>query len=198
MGIALTTGQVAEELTELLATNDGHPTITGEKVLTLIHAGLFPNVGLGKQFRVDRDKVVALAKATRYVAHPEEVADLIFRVSVIKYRDSVCHDLDGNVLRTHAGVDYTNPALLGGVEGVWKLSLHNANRLVAEGGILLATAKGYVHPEHVREVVSWEHVKDTARRYFHTKVASAMVREAVGSGIWIDVPPGRESDILVG
>ncbi|MGM7648196.1 hypothetical protein ACSVDM_25100 [Nocardia sp. JW2] len=198
MGIALTTGQVAEELTGLLATNDRQPSITGAKVLTLVDTGLFTDIGPGKQVRVDRDEVVAVANATRYVPDPEEIADLIFRVSVIKYRDSVCHDLHNNVLRTHAGVDYANPALLGGVEGVWKLSLHNANRLVAERGNLLATAKGYVHPEHVREVVRWEHVAGTSRRYFHTKMASPKVREAVGSGIWIDVPPGRESDILVG
>lgn len=198
MGIALTTGQVGEELTDLLASNDGHPTITGSKVLALVGANLFTDIGPGKQVRVDRDEVVALAKATRYVANPDEIAGLIFRVSVIQRRPDVCRDLRGRVLRTDAGVDYASPALLGGIEGVWKLSLHNANRMVAERGNLLATAKGYVHPMHVREVVTWEHIVGSPRRYFHTKAASKKVRKGVGSGIWIDVPPGRESDMLVG
>ncbi|WP_347956054.1 hypothetical protein [Gordonia aichiensis] len=198
MGIELTTGQVASELTQLLANADGAPTITSAKVLTLIKAGLFDNHGQGAQYRIDRDEVVALANRTRYVVDPAEIADLVFRVSVIEKRPSVCRDLNDDILRDNAGVDYTKPTNLDGVEGVWKLSLHNANRLVDEGGILLATSKGYVHPEHVRKVVRWEHVAGTSRRYFRTTEAPEAVRSVIGTGIWIDVPPGRESDILVG
>jgi len=198
MGIKLSTGQVAEELAGLLETSSGRPTVTGEKILTLVATGLFKHVGSGKQVRVDRDDVVALASRTRYVADPAEIAELIFRVSVIETRPDPCHDLRGNLLRTMAGVDYSTPGSLGGIEGIWEASLTTANRLVEEGGHLLGTCKGYVHPEHVREIVQWGHVQDSPRRYFHTGPASAKVHEVVGSGLWIDVPPGRESDILVG
>ena len=199
MGISLTTGQVALELTELLATSEGHPTITGEKVLALVVGmNLFTDIGQGKQVRVDRDEVVAFGRRTRYVADPSEIASLLFRVSVVEMKPDVCHDLRGNILRTDMGVDYARPWLIGGIEGVWEVSLHHANRLVAEGGHLLGTSKGYVHPEHVREVHRWEHVEGTTRRYFHTGQPAAEVRDAVGTGLWIDVPRGRESDILVG
>ncbi|WP_010540093.1 hypothetical protein [Dietzia alimentaria] len=198
MGIKLSTGQVAEELASLLETKSGRPTVTGEKILTLVATGLFKNIGSGKQVRVDRDDVVALASRTRYVSNPAEIAELIFRVSVIESRPDPRRDMHGRPLRSSAGVDYSTPSALGGIEGVWELSLPTANRLVAERGILLASCKGYIHPSHVREIVRWEQVEDSPRRYFRTAPASATVKKVVGSGLWIDVPPGRESDILVG
>lgn len=198
MGILLTTGQVADELTALLTNTDGSPTITAAKVLAQVEARLLTDVGPGKQVRVDRDEVVALAGRTHYVADPSVIADLILRVSVIELRRNDCYSLQGNRLRTDAGVDYSRPGYLGGIEGVWKVGVDNADRLVDEEGLLLATCKGYVHPEHVRTIKNWEHVVGTSRRYFHTDRAPKKVRKTVGTGIWIDVPPGRESGILVG
>lgn len=198
MGIKLTTGQVAEELADRLENSSGRPMVTSEKILVLTDAGLFRSVGRGKQARIDRNDVVALANRTRYVADPTEIAELILRVSVIEKRDDLCFDLQGNLLRSMAGVDYSTPSVLGGIEGVWEVGLDTADRLVRESGLLLATCKGYVHPDHVREIIRWEHVRDSPRRYFRTAPASTAVQKAVGSGIWIDVPPGRESGILVG
>lgn len=62
---------------------------------------------------------------------------------------------------------------------------------------LLATCKGYVHPAHVRSVVGWRRIEGSSRKYFDTETAPEAVRKVVGTGIWIDVPSGRESDFLV-
>ncbi len=198
MGLKLTTAQTASELMDLLSNQDGHPVITATKVLTLTRMHLLTDLGPGKQVRIDRDEVVALAAVTRYLADPAEIGDLILRVSVIEPRPDVRYDLQGNPLRTDAGADYSNPIQLGGVEGVWEVSQENADRLVDEKGLLLATSKGYVHPQHVREIVGWDAVANTARRYFHTKRAPKSARKVIGTGLWIDVPAGRESGLLVG
>lgn len=85
----------------------------------------------------------------------------------------------------------------GGFEGIWSVSESNADRLVRNGGLLMASCKGYVAPGCVRKVIGWEADQGSSRRYFHTESASAEVQNLIGGGIWIDVPGGSESGILV-
>lgn len=206
MGFHLTTTQSAEFLTERLAINGSAPTITGKKVLAQVKAGLFTNVGLGKQVRIDSDALSDFAQKTRYVQDPKEIDDEVFRVSVLERqertdekgrKDPILERGTKNVLSDFMGVDYTNPQLLDGIEGVWDPNDINCAFMAATQCTFLATCKGYVHPDHVRSVIDWVRIEGSSRKYFLTAIASEAVRKVVGTGLWIDVPSGRESDFLV-
>lgn len=201
MGFRLTTTQTAEFLTEQLAVNGLAPSITDKKVLAQVKAGLFRNVGAGKQIRIDSDELLCFAQRTRYVRDPEEIDSAVFRVSVLARHERSKEILErGNKkpLSRFMGVDYTNPQLLDGLEGVWDPSDINCEYMVATKCTFLATCKGYVHPEHVRSVIDWVRIEESSRKYLRTATLSAdAVKEVVGTGIWIDVPPVRESDFLV-
>lgn len=200
----LTTYQAAEFLTERLSTPDGAPSITSAKIRSLLDAELLNDVGGSRTVRISGAQLETLASTTRYVADPAEIDDLVLRVSVLRRRPNpVIKRGTHTLLRSEAGVLYSDPnqssaLALGGFEGVWNVSRDNAARLVDEHGTLLATCKGYVHPEHVRAVDSWDRIEGSGRRYFHTSPVSARIAKVIGTGIWIDVPPGRESGILVG
>lgn len=200
MGFRLTTTQSAEFLTEQLATNGSAPSITDKKVLAQVKAGLFADVGDGKQVRIDSDALLAFAQRTRYVQDPEEIDSEVFRVSVLARQEREEEILERGTKATLSrfmGVDYTNPQLLDGLEGVWEASDTNCEFMVATKCTFLATCKGYVHPEHVRSVIDWARIEDSSRKYFRTALVSEAVRRVVGTGLWIDVPSGRESDFLV-
>lgn len=200
MGFALTTSQAAAFLTDQLATGGEAPSITDKKVLAQANAGLFPTVGDGKQVRIDSDALAAFCRKTRYVKDPEEIDAEVFRVSVLRWqeRTGVVADRETGVLLSEfEGVDYSRPQVTEGIEGVWQLSDINCDFMVGTTCTFLATCKGYVHPEHVRSVVGWHRVKGSSRKYFDTTLAREAVRNVVGTGIWIDVPPGRESDFLM-
>lgn len=200
MGFALTTNQAASFLTDQLTTGGTAPTITDKKVLAQVRAGLFPSVGDGRQVRIDSDVLAAFARKTRYVQDPEEIDREVFRVSVLERQErngAVLDRATGALLSELMGVDYTKPQDIDGVEGVWELSEVNCERMIDTACTLLATCKGYVHPDHVRSVIGWRRIEGSSRKYFDTTVARANVRGVVGTGIWIDVPPGRESDFLV-
>lgn len=200
MGSHLTAAQTADLLTERLATNDGTPTITYQKVLAQFQAGLFHNVGQGRQVRFDSDALGVFISKTRYIHDPAEIASEIFRVSVLERqerREEILERGTGKPLSRFMGVDYTAPQLLDGIEGVWESSDANCDAMVASECTLLATCKGYVHPEHVRSVMDWLRIENGSEKYFRTGPASDAVKKIVGTGLWIDVPPGRQSDFLV-
>lgn len=200
MGFHLTTTQSAEFLTEQLATNGGTPTITSKKVHAQVQAGLFNKVRDGKQVRIDSDDLLAFAQKTRYVQDPAEIDSEVFRVSLLEWQkrdEGILERGTKNVLGRFTGVDYTNPQRLDGIEGAWHASDVNCEFMVATNCTFLATCKGYVHPEHVRTVINWHRIDGSSRKYFVTAPAPESVRRVVGTGLWIDVPPGRESDFLV-
>lgn len=200
MGFDLTTKQSAEFLTEQLATNGATPTITSSKVRAQAMAGLFTPLATSKQVRLDSDELLTFARRTRYVQDPKEIDSTIFRVSVLarKQRTARIFERDThNPLSDFMGVDYTNPHELEGVECIWEVSDSNCDVMVATGCTLLATCKGYVHPEHVRIVTGWGRIEGSKSKYFRTGPASDRVKTVVGTGLWIDVPPGRKSDFLV-
>ncbi|MFC0313539.1 hypothetical protein ACFQNE_03255 [Gordonia phosphorivorans] len=202
----LSTRQSAERLTELLATPDGAPTITAPKIRALIAANLIPTVAGYEHARIESAEIEALAARTRYVADPAEIADQIFRVSCIAMALHDPHTIysrqTGAALRDQPGVDYSlNQASTyarGGFEGEWVIGQHTLNQLIDEEFLLMATCKGYVDPSHIRRIVGYHDVIDSPRRYLTTKKAPKAARTAIGTGIWIDVPPGRESGILLG
>ncbi|MET3959796.1 hypothetical protein ABIE52_006731 [Rhodococcus sp. OAS809] len=200
MGFRLTTTQAAEFLSEQLAVNGYTPSITEKKVHAQVKAGLFINVGAGKQVRIDSDALLAFTQKTRYIQNPEEIDSEIFRVSVLERQERSDPILERGTTRQLSdfmGVDYSNPQLLDGIEGVWEASDINCDFMVASKCTFMATCKGYVHPEHVRTVVDWVRIENSSRKYFRTTLAPEAVRKVVGTGLWIDVPPGRESDFLV-
>lgn len=206
MGFRLTTTQAAEFLTEQLAVNGNAPSITDKKVNAQVDAGLFLNVGGGKQVRIDSDELLALAQKTRYVQDPEEIDSEVFRVSVLKrqerrtlqgQKDPILERGTKNVLSDFKGVDYSNPQFLDGIEGVWGVSDINCDFMVATKCTFLGTCKGYVHPDHVRSVTDWLRIEGSSEKYFRTTLAAEAVRKVVGTGLWIDVPPTRQSDFLV-
>lgn len=202
----LSTRQAAEKLTEMLTTPDGAPTITAPKVRALIAANLIPAVDGYQHARIDAADIDALAARTRYIADPAEIADQIFRVSCVAMEFhnpyTIYSRQTGAALRDQAGVDYsldqTSTYARGGFEGEWVIGQHTLDRLVAEEFLLMATVKGYVHPSHIRRIVGYHDVIDSPRRYLTTKKAPKAARTAIGTGIWIDVPAGRESGILLG
>lgn len=199
MGFALSTTQSAQFLTEHLANRDGAPTITSKKVFELVKAKCFHDVGAGVQVRIDSDELSARAAKIRYVADPAELGEVVFRVSGVARklrRDHIVERGTAKILSTHMGVDYAQPHQLDGIEGVWSVSDVNCRRMVDTTGLLVATCKGYVHPEHVRSVMDWTRIEGSKRKHFHTTAAPETVKQIVGTGIWIDVPPGRESDFL--
>lgn len=179
------------------------PYISSDKIRTLTLAGLLANYADAGRERIKLDlaEVEKIVEATRYVPDPAEISPLILRVSVLEARPDKVTSLDGKVLRKQAGIDYRldpeDPLFLGGFEGIWSVSESNADRLVRNGGLLMASCKGYVAPGCVRKVIGWEAVQGSSRRYFHTEPAPAEVQNLIGEGIWIDVPGGSESGILV-
>lgn len=209
MGILLTTAQVADHIQNCLAGPDGYPRVTPAKVHAQLAAGLFTNVGPGRSVRIDIDEVDALLTQTRYIPDPAEIGALVLRVSVTARRPDVVYAFgvdptSAQPLRTDAGIDFPTlhsqplTASLGGFEGVWEVSDPVADRLADEDGLLLATCKGYTDPDMVQTIEEWTRCADTPRKYFFTRQAPKAVRDVVGTGVWIDVPPGRESGILVG
>ncbi|ADK68953.1 MULTISPECIES: hypothetical protein [Gordonia] len=199
MGFALSTTQSAQFLAEHLATRGGAPTVTSKKVFELVKANLFHDIGAGVQVRIDSDELTAFVARTRFVADPAELGDTVFRVSCLARKlrsDRIVERGTGKVLSTHMGVDYAQPYQLDGIEGVWSVSDVNCRHIVDRTCLLLATCKGYVHPEHVRSVMDWTRIEASKRKYFHTEAASETVKQVVGTGIWVNVPPVRESDFL--
>lgn len=200
MGFHLTTTQAAEFLAEQLATGGSAPTITSKKIHAQVQAGLFETAGNGKQVRIDSDDLLAFAQKTRYVQDPSEIDSEVFRVSVLRWQERAEAILErgtSNTLSKFMGVDYTNPQQLEGIEGVWQASDTNCEMMTATRCTFLATCKGFVHPHHVRTVIGWHRIDGSSRKYFVTTPAPEVVKKVVGTGLWIDVPPGRESDFLV-
>lgn len=181
------------------------PAITASKVKVLVEMGLLTNCNPdGDRPLLSAGEVDALAENTVYLMSYDDLEVPVFRVSLIHQRENPVYSaLDGRLLREYSGFDYSNDMALseleqrGGYEGVWSVSDDNADYLVEEGAYLIATSKGYVAPGNVRKISSWEPIEDSARKYFHTDPLDEddALAGKPGQGLWIDVPPGRESHI---
>ncbi|WP_042376502.1 hypothetical protein [Gordonia alkanivorans] len=197
-----TTTQAAEVIADGLAEGGRRPTVHANKVKTLVRANRLSNHSGHSRVMLDPDEVAAFIRDTRYVTAAELLSlhELVYRVSVLERTDTprVTYDDDGHLLRTHRGVDFSdNPDSqieLGGWEGVWPIREKKAIELADENGLLLASARGYVGPGHLRPVKSLS--RCTPRWYLHTSPPSAEIEEFVGTGLWIDVPDGPISDFV--
>ena len=203
----ITTTQAARELADGFERQAGaRPTITAQKVETLVHTGVFTNADpSGARILLSRRQVADFLDRTTYV--PDYAAfgiqDPIFRVSVVEQRDNPVYDVSGKLLRQYSGFDYSNPGCLsaaqqrGGYEGAWSISDANAEYLVETRGYLVPTTKGYVRGDNVRRIADYSLVKGSPRKYFHTEAlaeSDPFYADAT-HGFWIDVRPGRESGI---
>lgn len=190
-------------ISDLIARGKAAPVISGTKITSLAMAGLFSECPVeGRNRRFDLDEVVEFAISSLYLDSPEKLDPLVYRVSVLPARPAPLFDTDGSLLRPHAGVDYrldpSSAEFLGGFEMEWAESEENADRCADEGALLLASHKGYVHPGCVRRIKDWFPVPGSNRKGFVTEPVEEDIRKFVGkSGIWVDVPGGRENGFLV-
>lgn len=193
--LALSTGQVAD----LLGAHLGQ-TVRPDTVLRLVQAGAFPNIGPGRSIRVPFADVQKFIATTRPVTPRQwPVADL-FRVSLLPLHDDPIHDINGMLLRTQAGADYHPVPLISNLArdrafvGVWDVADATANRAKASRATLFGTTKGYIHPYYVRQIIDWRRDHQTGRIWWETAPADPSVMHFVGTGVWMPVKPGRESD----
>ncbi|WP_068492285.1 hypothetical protein [Pseudoclavibacter helvolus] len=195
--VLLSTEQTAEELNDAF----GLTSITAAKVLALVRTGALTDLGPGRSVRVDMAQVHAFTASLRLVTPGEWPGDHpLFRVSLIELREDEIRDDNGVVLRTHAGVDYSNTLAVPQTArelawtGVWEVSDTTAQRAIAERAVLFGTTKGYINPSYVRTIVGTRRTPDGSRIWWETAPAPAEVIQFVGSGLWMPVKPGRESD----
>ena len=203
----LTANQAARQLADGFERQTGaRPSITAQKVEALVHTGVLENVNpSGERILISRDQVADFLDRTTYV--PDYAAfgiqDPIFRVSVVEQRENPVYDLSGDLLRQYSGFDYANRDSLteeeqrGGFEGAWSISDDNAEYLVETNGYLLPTTKGYVRADNIRRITDFCLAAGTARKFFFTEALddNDPFYADAANGFWIDVPPGRESNL---
>lgn len=197
-----TTTQAAQEIADGLSVDGRRPAVHVDKIKTLVKANKLTNLSGNSRIMIDRNEIEAFIRNTRYVQAAEllDLHPLVYRVSVLErqHAPSLAFDDSGALLRRQRGVDFSanpaNPTELGGWEGVWPITQVKAAELESENGLLLASARGYVGPGHVRPVKSRSSC--SPRWYFHTGPPSRDVEKFVGTGLWIDVPDGPISDFI--
>ena len=190
-------------VSDLIALTDGSaPVISASKITSLLLAGLFANhEPESNNRRLDLDEIVDFARSVQYLPDASVIDDLIYRVSVLPSRPDPVYDADGALLRPHAGVDYRldlgSTDFLRGFEMAWNVSVENADKCAEENALLLASHKGFVHPGCVRTIVDWFPVEGSSRKAFVTEPADIDVIAFIGRGVWLDIPGGGESGMLV-
>lgn len=195
--ILISTTQAADELNRAFNLT----SITAEKVLALVGAGAFTDLGAGRSVRIDLSEIQAFASRVRVVTPAQWPAMWpIFRVSLLGLREDKIVDANGVVLRTHAGVAYSGGSSISSSmrelawTGVWEVSAQNIQRAIQTGAVLFGTTKGYVDPNYVRQIVGARRTPSGSRIWWETVPAPAKVKQFVGAGLWMPVKPGRESD----
>lgn len=197
----LTTTQTADELRTALAVDGMEPSITTAKVSTLFKAKALEDVSTTSRFMASAAGVEAFLDNTRYVPDIQDLLALAtntYRVSVLEREDRhSIRSIAGHTVR-YAGVDFSDDPLgedeIGGWVGFWPVKTAIAEQLAQERGLILASCRGYVGPDHVRTVVDF--VRDGGRTFFVTERAPETVREFIGGGIWIDVDGGPISALI--
>lgn len=201
----ITLGQATRLLQDGFEKQAGvRPAINPTKVRVLVETGVLTDCNEdGSRPLLSRDEVLTLIENTIYLPSYDKLEDPVFRVSLAHLRENpVYSELDGRLMRTHSGYDYSNAEglsddeLLGCWEGVWSISDANADYAVEHNAYLLATTKGYVAPGNVRHIIDWEPAQDSPRKYFHTEPLQEgdPLFQAKNIGYWVDVPAGRESN----
>jgi hypothetical protein len=195
--VALSTTQVAEILGDAFA----RPSISPKIVKTLVEAGAFTDIGPGRSIRIDSSEVDDFVARTRPVKREDWPAHWpIFRVSLLGLHDDPIHDATGALLRRHAGADYRGRSGLSAANlelawtGVWAVSDATAEEAVTREAILTGTTKGYISPRYVGQIVGFRRDWQSGRIWWETKPAPDQIRAFVGTGLWMPVKPGRESD----
>lgn len=196
--VQLSTKQVAGELNEAF----GLTSITAEKVLELVKTGVFTDVGPGRSVRVEMSEFQGFTQRTRYVTRSQWPAGYeLYRVSLIHLRPDPAWDSLTDTMRSHAGVDYSGRLLpLSSTQrelawtGVWEVADETADAAVRQGAVLFGTTKGYIDPRYFRVVTGYRRTVDGSQLWWTTAPAPAAIAQFVGTGLWMDVKPGRESD----
>ena len=193
----VTARQAAEVIQQHLGPNA--PTITHAKVGRLVATGVFTDISKTKWLALDYDQVKAVATRTRSLPRPRIPYDRIMRVSVIAMRPDPITGRNGQQWRGWAGIDHLNarglPAweVLHAWTGVWPVSDETANSVT--GCPLVGSNWGYVHPDLCRVITAWWREPQSGRVAFDTRPDAALQR-VIGTGIWVDIPPGSIADLL--
>ncbi|MFB6575768.1 hypothetical protein [Kocuria palustris] len=195
--VHLSTAQTAEELNQVL----GRTSITTKTVQALIETGLFHDRGTGRSKRIDLQEVQDLVQRVRPVEPSDWPSPFsIFRVSLLGLHSDPVVTHHGTVLRQYAGVDYSGRAPISPRDrelawtGVWAVAEETAQEAVDGGAILFGTTKGYIDPNYVRQIVGYRRTPDGSRLWWDTVPPPASVQQFVGTGLWMPVQPGRESN----
>lgn len=195
--VLLSTAQTAEKLNAAFGTR----SITAEKVLYLVHTKALHDLGPGRSVKIDEAEIDRFTTRVRPVGREDwPSGHSLFRVSLIELREDPIYDAQGTLLRTHAGVDYSGSSgipLLQQVlawTGVWEVSEQTVQRAVQERAILFGTTKGYIDPKYVEMITGARRTPSGDRIWWETTRAPAEILRFVGTGLWMPVKPGRESD----
>lgn len=196
--VGISTSQVAELLNNAF---DKH-NITAEKVLHLVETGLFKNISENRSIRVELKEVESFTKSIRVVNPIDWPISSLFRVSLIGIREDEIKRQDGSILRSHAGADYSgmsglSPKMLElSWTGIWEVSDTTIEETVKSETILFGTTKGYIDPRYIRKITGAHRDWETGRVWWEVEPASELVMKFIGSGLWMDVDPGRQSGLL--
>jgi hypothetical protein len=195
--VNVTARQAAEVIRQHLGPKA--PTITHAKVGRLVATGVLTDISKTRWIALDYDEVEAFATRTRYMPRPSIPYDRVMRVSVIAMRQDRIIGLNGRPWRDWAGIDHLNSRGLPPREverawtGVWPCSDETADSVI--GCPLVGSNWGYVHPDLCRIITGWWREPQSRRVAFDTRSDPALQR-VIGTGIWVDIPPGSIADLL--
>lgn len=193
----LSTDQVAQMLNERF----DRTTIDKRIAKALVDTHALTDVGPGRSIRVELTELETFIARTRPVTRdqwPEKWP--LYRMSLLALREDEAYDQDGVLVRTHAGAHYGDDHGLPDLmwerawTGLWPVSEENAEEAVEAGAIGFGTTKGYIHPTYVRQIVGHHRHEESGRVWWDTAPAPAEVMDFVGTGLWMSVEPGAESN----
>lgn len=194
MTYLLTSQQFADEMNAKLPAAASN--ITARKVTTWAACGLIHDLSATKRAGFLPRDVDAFIKAHPYRVLPWEY----LRVSLIELRPDPIFISRGKVYRTHAGYDGANRSGLAptmirrAITSIWPVSDSVAQSLAARQVPLVGAVQGIVEPDMLYTIVN--HTRQAGRTIFHTKPASRKVRQVIGAGALIDVPPGPIAQVV--
>ncbi|TWP33006.1 hypothetical protein [Leekyejoonella antrihumi] len=199
MSIPLSTSQVAALLREAFDVQN----IDAAKVLHLVRARRFTDIGPGRSVRIDSTEVDGFLTDTRHVTRVEWPCELLYRLSLVALHENPIYDQDGHLMRQFAGVDYKKMDPCGrpllkkerraAWEGVWPVSDRVADLAASKGATLMGTVKGYVGPKQLRTITGWHRDWSCGRVWWETARPRDDVRDFVGTGVWMDVSAGQKN-----
>ena len=167
----------------------------------LVGAGVIHNVGSGRSLRIsprDAETLLDLPQLDLSNHHGT------YRVSVAPMKPDHTEDDEGNVIRTHRGVDLNNTYKLSPLmqerafTSFWPVSTQNERLAVERQSLLVASLRGYVHPTWARRITGASRPLSGGRVLWETAPLTTKELETYfpkGPGL-IEVPRGSVSGWL--